>query len=129
MILAISRAWGVVLKSWKPLLVVFAFSCAVTLAVGAYRLGQQGERLDTVVATNRGLADALEKAEIAREIEQAHAAELQVKLDVIAASSDEANARLRQLEKSNAEVKEFLSTRTPDAMRGVLTGKNTSATR
>lgn len=125
----IARAWAKLSDSWKPLLVVFAFSCAVTLAVGAFQLGKQGERLDTVVALNRGLAEALKKADAAREAEQSNALEAQAKLEIIASSSSEANRRLKELERSHAEVKEFIALSTPAAMRGLLTGKNTAAAR
>lgn len=126
--IAIARTLlGLGASNWKALLAVFAFTCAVSLSVGAYQMGKQGERLETVVELNRSLSSDLKRAEIARNAEQANAIEAQAKLDLIASSSTEANKRLRELERSHAEVKEFIALSTPAAMRGLLTGKNPSA--
>lgn len=119
----LSTLWGVVGAKWQPLIVAFAFSCAVSLAVGAYQLGRQGERLKTVVETNERLIKSADDAEAARDAEQKNAVEMQTKLDLITGSSEEANRRLRELERNNAEIKEFMAVRTPDAARGLLVSK------
>lgn len=127
-------SWGLAGRGWvvengKALLVLLAFSSVVTVGVGAYQMGRAGERLDRLVELNRGLADALENEQVARDIEHQNSIAMQEQLNIVIGSSDEANRRLRELEKINVEVKDFLSTRTPDAMRGLLTGKDPAAAR
>lgn len=122
----IKNWWG---GNWKALLAMLAFSSVVSVGVGAYKIGKQGERLDNLVAINRELASDLKKAKASRDAEIARSIEMQETITLIAGSSDEANRRLRELEKTNAEIKTFLANRTPDAMRGLLTGDTRAKSR
>lgn len=119
--LAVFRsAWASIVDNWKPLLVVFAFSCAATLAVGAHQLGKQRSNLQAMAETNAKWQRAWATMEKARSIEAANTAHMRERIDEINASTAEGNHRLKELERSNADVKEFLDARIPTDLRGLL---------
>lgn len=123
----ILRAWGGVIGSWKSLLVVFAFSCAVTLAVGAHQLGKQRATLQAMADTNNKWQEAWTMMEKARVIEIENTEHMRKRIDEINASAAEGNQRLKELERSNADVKSFLDARIPHDLRGLLNKPQTSA--
>lgn len=107
-------------SNWKALLTVFAFTCAVSLGVGAYQMGKQRAALQVMADTNNKWQEAWAMMEKARAIEIDNTEHMRKRIDEINASAAEGNQRLKELERSNADVKSFLDARIPHDLRGLL---------
>ena len=78
------------------------------------------ERNKSLIAANAEWARNTERLSELWRIEQQHVAALQVALTAIETSNTKLADQVRDLEASNAEVKEFLSRRLPDDLRRLL---------
>lgn len=99
---------------------VLALTSTVSLMAGAYNIGKQRQELATLAATNKKWADAWGKMSQVREMEQRNAADLQAKIDAISQGARDDSDRLKELERSNEEVRNILNTRLPDDLRRLL---------
>lgn len=100
------------------LVFILALTSTVTLCYGTYKLGKQGEQLEQLAEANKKWADAWSKMTELRAVEAENAKQLQLKLDAIVYSSHSAKQKLKELERNNEEVRDFLDTRLhPDLER------------
>lgn len=83
----------------------------------------QSGRIGDLIAVNKDWAEYSRKQQDIRDLEQENTRLLQDKLALIEDQSADASQRLKQLEASNAEVKEFLGRRIPADLRRLLEQK------
>lgn len=109
---------------------VLAITSVGAVGISYLQIQRQNEIIGRLQDRNKDLVEA--NAEWARNaqrlselwrIEQQHVAALNVALTAIETSNTQLADQVSELEKSNAEVKEFLSRRIPDDLRRVLNQK------
>lgn len=100
------------------LLVVLALTSVLSLCYGTYQLGKQSEELKNLADANKQWAESWDRMNKLRELEHKNAVDLQGKLDAITANNHTARQKLKELERDNEEVRDFLDTRLhPDLER------------
>lgn len=116
-----------ILTKWKSTLIgllgVLAIAGIGAAAFSAVIISGKNDVIELQAATNEKWSVAFDAMKEARARDQKAVLELQASLDALAVGAAADTERLKQLEATNAEVKELLGRRLPPDLRRLLNGE------
>lgn len=117
---------GLITK-WKStllgLLGVITVAAIGALAFSLVIISGKNDVIELQASTNKQWSETFAAVKLKAEKDQKAVLELQATLDLLAVGAAADTERLKQLEATNAEVKELLGTRLPADLRKLLNGK------
>lgn len=102
------------------LLVILALTSVLSLCYGTYKLGKQTEQLEELATANKLWAEAFDKMNELRKLEHENSVALQKTLNEISSLSHADKQRLKELERTNEEVRALLDTPLHDDLKRLL---------